>query len=794
MLAVLVLPGGASALDLTHAVVVAPAGLSRLEKMAVTLLVEEVEKRSQIRWEVRSDDPGKGVVVALGQTASLQGIAGLKLEPSTNQTAEGFRIRVNRDAQESSVTIVGNDSRGVLYGVGYLLRQLHLTPGRITVADELAVSTAPRYPLRGHQLGYRPKTHSYDAWDLAIWEQYYRDLIVFGANAVELIPPRSDDDADSPHFPLPPLQMMEGMSRLADDYGLDDWIWYPAMDKDYSDSKTVEAAIKEWADLFKRLPRIDAVFVPGGDPGHTHPKHLMALLEKQTESLHRMHPKAQMWVSPQSFNREWLDEFLAILQKQPPQWLSGIVFGPQVRISLPELRAAVPQNYPIRHYPDITHSRQCQYPVPDWDTAFAITEGRECINPRPRDEAAIIRLLQPNTVGFISYSEGCNDDVNKAVWSALSWNPDTEVIDVLREFSRYFIGEVYTESFAQGLLALEDNWRGPLIANAGVNTTLLQFQQLEREAAPRVKTNWRFQQALFRAYYDAYTRNRLIYETALEDRAMDKLREARRLGGRNAMNDAEAILNRALTELASPDLRARTFELGEALFQSIRMQLSVPRYQAIGVDRGASLDTIDYPLNNRRWLKEQFDQIRRLNNEAERLAKIDEIVNWTNPGPGGFYDDTGNIARQPHVVRGLPFEKDPASLMSSKVGFEEGDVVDEPDEKPEAAMRFSWLDHAESLNDRPLQMRYTNLDPGARYKVRITYAGDAPKRFIRLLANNKYEIHPLIKKEFPYRPVEFDIPAEATRDGLLELNWYREPGLGGNGRGCQVSEIWLIKK
>ena len=793
MIALLLLPG-ASALDLTHAVVVAPPRLSRLEKKAVTLLVEEVAKRSQIRWEVRADHPGTGVVVALGQTESLQGVAGLKVEPSTNRAAEGFGIRVNGDAQRSSVVIIGNDSRGVLYGVGYLLRQLHLARGQITVADNLAISTAPRYALRGHQLGYRPKTHSYDAWDLPTWEQYYRDLIVFGANAVELIPPRSDDAADSPHFPLPPIQMMEGMSRLADDYGLDVWIWYPAMDKDYSDSRTVEAAIKEWEEVFKRLPRIDAVFVPGGDPGHTHPKYLMALLEKQTESLHRTHPKAQMWVSPQSFNREWLEEFIAILNKQSPQWLSGIVFGPQVRISLPELRAAVPRNYPIRHYPDITHTRQCQYPVPDWDTAFAITEGRECINPRPTEQAAIIRLLQPNTVGFISYSEGCNDDVNKAVWSALSWNPDTEVIDVLREFSRYFIGEVYTESFAQGLLALERNWRGPLIANEGVNTTLLQFQQLEREVAPHVKTNWRFQQALFRAHYDAFTRNRLIYETALEDRAMDKLREARRLGARAAMNEAEAILNRASTDLASPDLRARTFELGDALFQSIRMQLSVPRHQAISVDRGASLDTIDYPLNNRPWLKEQFDQIRRLNTETGRVARIEQIVDWTNPGPGGFYDDTGNISRQPHVVRGLPFEKDPASLMSSKVGFEEGDVVDEPDEKPGAAMRFSWIDHVESLNDQPLRMRYTNLDPNAHYKVRITYAGDAPKRTIRLVANNKYEIHPLIKKEFPYRPVEFDIPAEATRERSLELSWYREEGLGGNGRGCQVSEIWLIRK
>src|SRR2546427_514255 len=42
--------------------------------------------------------------------------------------------------------------------------------------------------------------------------------------------------------------------------------------------------------------------------------------------------------------------------------------------------------------------------------------------------------------------------------------------------------------------------------------------------------------------------------------------------------------------------------------------------------------------------------------------------------------------------------------------------------------------------------------------------------------------------------IEFDIPAKATAGGELTLTWQREPGLGGNGRGCQVSEVWLIKK
>jgi hypothetical protein len=30
--------------------------------------------------------------------------------------------------------------------------------------------------------------------------------------------------------------------------------------------------------------------------------------------------------------------------------------------------------------------------------------------------------------------------------------------------------------------------------------------------------------------------------------------------------------------------------------------------------------------------------------------------------------------------------------------------------------------------------------------------------------------------------------------GALTLTWHGEPGLGGDGRGCQVSEVWLLKE
>jgi hypothetical protein len=782
------LVGPSNFIDLGEAVVVYPARFAGSERKAVMMLMEEVEKRTRIRWQSATTWPSTGPVIAVVPAAALGEFAGkYAAELATDgdtRAAEGYRIRVKNGGERSAVFVVGNDARGVLLGVGHLLRTLRMNRGRVLLPEDFNVTTAPRYRLRGHQLGYRDKTNSYCGWDLPQWEQYIRDLAVFGTNAIELIPPRSDDKPDSVHFPLPPLEMMAGMSQIAADYGLDVWIWYPAMDEDYTDPATVEFALDEWGAVFQKLPRIDAIFVPGGDPGHAPPRVLLPMLERQTENLRRYHPNAQMWISPQGFTQTWMDEFVGILVGESPDWLAGVVHGPWVHMTTAELRALIPDRYPIRHYPDITHCLNCQYPVPDWDVAYALTVGREPVNPRPLDQATIFRHAQPSTIGFLTYSEGCNDDVNKCLWSALGWDPDRKVIDILREYSRYFIGERYTDDFAQGLLALERNWRGPLACNAGIYTTLQQFQAMEESASPRDLKNWRFQQALYRAYYDAYTRSRLLYETGLEEQAMDQLRQAPAKGSLVALAEAERILDLAVNQPISNQWRTRVFQLAEALFQSIHMQLSVQLYQAQAEVRGANLDGIDYPLNNRPWLKERFAELRQLEGEAERLAGIKTLVEWTNPGPGGFYDDLSHSFQQPHLVKGPGYEKDPAFLRSPLRSF--------PYRKDPQALRVSWRSWAGALNDAPLTLHYSDLDPDSRYKIRIVYSSVSAHIPVRLEANDGIEIHPLIRKKAPPGPVDFDIPHEATCGGELTLRWYREPGLGGAGRGCDVSEVWLI--
>ena len=266
---------------------------------------------------------------------------------------------------------------------------------------------------------------------------------------------------------LPAIKMIAEQSRICKKYGLDVWMWYPNMGSNYTSSDSIQKELNEAANVFKVLPKLNDLFVPGGDPGDLEPDVLFAWLKKLSVVLHQYHPNAKIWVSPQVFrpSQKWYDAFYKEVNREYP-WFGGVVFGPWVKEPIQKVRQLVNKGIPIRRYPDITHSLSCQYPVPHWDLAYAITLGRECYNPRPTQEKHIQNVFAKYANGSISYSEGINDDVNKFVWSGQDWDPTTPVMETLRDFARLFIGPDYTETFAQGIIALENNLKGPLLANA----------------------------------------------------------------------------------------------------------------------------------------------------------------------------------------------------------------------------------------------------------------------------------------------------------------------------------------
>jgi hypothetical protein len=786
----------AQTIDLSQAQIYTTVSDKNKLLRSIEVLQNEVTKRSGLKWPVAKKLPKSGQPVIL---VALEN--DLPKLPQGYQTALGTLPEIKSEGfkllalpTEKTVLIIGKDARGILYGVGRFLRNAEMQNGDIQIPAKLAISTSPRYPVRGHQLGYRPKTNAYDAFTVAQFDQYIRDLALFGANSIEIMPPRTDDDPTSPHMKLPAIDMIVEQSRICKEYGLDVSIWYPNLGKDYVHPDSIQKELKEREAVFSILPKLDAVFVPAGDPGDLEPEVLFSWLEKEAVLLKKYHPNAKIWVSPQVFRptKKWFDTFFSHVNKEY-SWFGGVVFGPWIKLPVQKIREIVKPSIPIRHYPDITHNFSSQYPVPHWDLAYAITSGRESINPRPHDEKAIHNALDQYAIGSISYSEGTNDDVNKFVWSDQDWDPERPVIETLREYARLFIGPDFTETFAQGLIALENNWKGELLTNESVDRTLVQWQQMERQAPLKVQQTARFQMGLIRAYFDAYTRQRLIYETSLEQQARAILENTKTGNANQSIEQARVILESAWKKPILPNYQEKCHALADSLFKSIGAQLTIKKHGGVS-GRGNFIDMINMPLNDAPWLLDQLAQAEKIKDEAGRLKKIHEILHRTDPGAGGFYDHFGDPQSWHRVVEPLSWIEDPGSLQSSRIGFGIGLVGEKwVDEIQATGLKGHitprvWMKQAKSLYDQPLKINYDELDPTAEYRIRITYPGRFRSR-MKMETDDGQLIHDYIK--IGETPVyEFDLPKTSITDGKVTFIWTCAEGE----RGAQVAEIWLIRK
>lgn len=771
---------GGSALELAHAtVVVRPKGAAPIvEQSAATILIEEIQKRTGIRLNMASVWPKSGAVLAIlsGKSSTLDGVKAPDIVFNTKP--EGYSIVTDRSHADRPVLwIAGSDPRGALFAVGKLLRTLECRTGsvRLTAALPQQYSSSPEYPIRGHQLGYRSQANSYDAWTPEQFDQYIRELAMFGTNSIEGIP--FEDDRPTVNS-YPRSKMNVDLSRICAKYGQDYWIWVPA-DFDLTKQDRRKQALEQHAELFHECPTLTGVFVAGGDPGDNPPDLVIPYLADLAAELAKHHPKARVWLSMQGYSLEHQDQVYRWIQKDRPRWLGGIVAGPSSP-PLAELRSRLPANYPIRDYPDITHSVRCQFPVPYWDPAFGFTLGRECANPRPLFFARVFRDTAPFTQGFISYSDGCHDDVNKILWSALAWDSSADPNTILTEYCRLFFGPDAAETAAAGVLAFERNWEGALATNGGVDATFALWKTMEAEH-PDLQDNWRWQLCLLRAYYDIYTRKRLIFETQLEDLANDALRAAPTIGADTAMTRALDTLKQADTQRVYPEYSNRVEQLCDRLFHSIGLQTSVSKYGASGSERGCVLDFLYYPLNNRWWLEDQVAAVRALGSEQAKSERLRAIANWEHPGAGSYYDDIGNIARSPHEDRnekigGPLLDVDNLNLPGLMFWVEKD---------PLARARHSWFcDEA-----WPTAIKYPHVDTEADYTIRTTGCGEC------LLKVNGVRVTPTLNGRKVGELKEFPVPRSLYRNGAITVTFDPtfEPDLNWRVQ-SRLTEIWLIKK
>ena len=247
---------------------------------------------------------------------------------------------------------------------------------------------------------------------------------------------------------------------------------------------------------------------------------------------------------------------------------------------------------------------------------------------------------------------------------------------------------------------------------------------------------------------------------------MEVLANASCLGIERAMDVALEIVRQADAEPFCEDLHKRIEDLCEALFQSIGLQSSVPRYDARGPQRGCVLDFVDYPLNNWWWLEDEFTKIREMESEEEKLARLEVIRTWENPGPGSFYDDIGNVAKSPRVQK--------SRIVAPGYAWWDGG--------------YSRARLSSQVYMRSPMLRYENLDLEAEYTVRVAGYGEA------LLEINGKRIPPAIYNKGEGEFKEFPVPKHLTRDGTIKVTFARpdEEHLNWRHR-SRISDVWLLK-
>ena len=145
-----VFTAAAQPIDLTHAVMLSSPGIkSPVRETAMRVLSEEVQKRTNLLWKEATKWNGEhATVIALALSSDEK--LGSKAVPSRENTslpeykAEGYRLVSRQEKGQSTIWIIGHDARGVLFGIGQLLRTMHMSEGKAHLPQFIDMATAPR--------------------------------------------------------------------------------------------------------------------------------------------------------------------------------------------------------------------------------------------------------------------------------------------------------------------------------------------------------------------------------------------------------------------------------------------------------------------------------------------------------------------------------------------------------------------------------------------------------------------------------------------------------------------------
>jgi len=862
MVGLLIIPiNHSDAEDYKNVVVLTGINATKIEVNIANLLFDRIQEAGVTNIKIENESKFKGnysdnLVVILGIPGHHKFIDSIfdkyripeltQLEPGL----EGFLLKSINTSPIPTLLLAGVDERGCLYAVGEMLRQVEIRDNKLEIPNSLNIRTAPAFEIRGTQFGQshvaKKLAHVRD-WTEEETHRVILDYALAGANIFPTTPGKIFEFIKS--YGL--MTQTNFGANTAGEKVPNDWNASESIGRTGYVCLSVPEArkymLQKCESRFKDSPTYDLVEFYGGDGGgcecdKCNPYGLIfiKLVEEMAAIISKYHPETRIYFTNQKFDNEDDNEIFSYLQEKPRTWLWAWGYGPgsdattwqpghrqSHRMDLfkypgfgpyglypKEILHQLPPEQVLVYYNEITHWKYAQhayiqmYPradrngdlPPHWnhniyerrpDQFLTMVYNRLTFFAWPKYYHRVFNDLMRYGVGDITHSSGHHDHFNQWMWQRLLWSPRMTVEQVVDEYCHTWFGKDAAPLMAKAIFQLEDNLEEktctPLDKKEGVNS----YYNLVKDAgtimpSALMEQNWLWRMYMQKASLDKFIKLSVIQQKSLQKKIENSVSEI--LYERSAIE-----INQLLKQF---DDLVETQEMN-SLREEAR-QLGEKSNKLFGVRNDGNYN-LEHDYIGLGWLKRQLERAQNAD-PIKYKELLQMIVDYENPGLGGFYDNLGTYNNAPNVVFGYPYDHGQPYVS---------EMLSEGNRPSQRSMHFTQ-DESDGVT-----LSYKGLDTEAKYKVRFTlvrpwyqarYANRMNQKSEKIYADDI----PLSEDiELPLQMSDFfvfDIPSIVTKDGELTIRFERadnvargdrvniEQWRNSGGWGTLVSEVWLIKK
>ena len=442
----------------------------------------------------------------------------LAIEPGLG--TEGFKITSDNSG---SIRIIGNDARGLLFGIGKFLHtsrydQGGFTPG-IWRGTSVPEGSARSLDATAHFMNF------YEAAPVPELQAYIEDVALWGANEVSTGFPTWDFTGFDDPGARRSLEHLRALLRAAKASGLQvglgicpnqGFAGAPPETRAQSfpdglgrrgffgvnccPSKPAgqEYLLKLYGRLFDEFKDVGldglccwpydeggcgcADCWPWGSRGFP------TLSREVVHAARARFPAIKCTLSTWCYDTppagEWAG--LARFLEQDKSWVDYILADSHTDFPRYPLEHGVPGGLPLVNFPEIS-----MYGRTPW--------GGYGANPLPARLAALWKQTQGKLAGGGPYSEGIYADINEVICLQLYWHKSRATDDIVKEYLAFEYSPAVVEELAQAVRLLEATWleRGPKSAEAWVL-----LQKADAKLTPQAKAAWRWRILYLRGQID----------------------------------------------------------------------------------------------------------------------------------------------------------------------------------------------------------------------------------------------------------------------------------------------------